>query len=67
MAKTEFELKNGDTVVLMSDGVRTDGILSGKLALMAEKCTAEEMAEFIISHQDSADDATAAAVKFTRI
>ncbi|MBQ6895912.1 MAG: SpoIIE family protein phosphatase [Oscillospiraceae bacterium] len=67
LAKTEFELKNGDTVVLMSDGVRTDGILSGKLALMAEKCTAEEMAEFIISHQDSADDATAAAVKFTRI
>lgn len=65
--QTEFELENGDCVVMMSDGVKTDRTLRQKIALMAEKCTAEEMAEYIISLQSSADDATAAVIKLVRM
>lgn len=67
VAKLEFSLKNGDAVVMMSDGVKEEKSLAEKLCLMAEKTAPQQMAEYIISKQNSGDDITAAVIKLTRV
>lgn len=63
----EFNVHNGDTIVMMSDGVSLTKTALQKICLMAEKCTPQQMAEYIISQQSDVDDATAAVIKITGI
>ncbi|MBR6518686.1 MAG: SpoIIE family protein phosphatase, partial [Oscillospiraceae bacterium] len=63
----EFTVHNGDTIVMMSDGVSVIRTDLQKISLMAEKCTPQQMAEYIISQQSDVDDATAAVIKITGI
>ena len=63
----EFTVHNGDTIILMSDGISLEKTAVHKICLMAEKCTPQQMAEYIMSQQSGADDATAAVIKVTRI
>ena len=59
-------MKN-DIIVMMSDGVSVTKTALQKICLMAEKCTPQQMAEYIISQQSDVDDATAAVIKITGI
>ena len=63
----EFNVHNGDTIVMMSDGVSLTKTALQKICLMVEKCTPQQMAEYIISQQSDVDDATAAVIKITGI
>ena len=67
IAQLDFTLKNGDGVVLMSDGAKADKKQVHKLALMSQKCTANEMAQQFIKEQNGEDDTTIVAIKLTRI
>ena len=67
IAQLDFMLKNGDSVVLVSDGVKADKKDVQKLTLMSQKCTANEMAQQFIKGQNADDDTTAAVIKLTRI
>ena len=67
IAKLDFTMENGDTVIMMSDGVSFNKEAQNKLLLMAEKCPPHQLAEFIISRQKDTDDATAAVIRLTRI
>ena len=66
-AQLDFTLKNGDSVVLMSDGAKADKKQVQTLTLMSQKCTAEEMTKQFIKGQDADDDITVATIKLTRI
>jgi len=64
--QTEFTLANGGVVIMLSDGAQPSEENLYKLQLMLPKLTEEEIAEFISEQSDTADDATAAAIRLIR-
>ena len=66
LAEEDFILKNGDTVIMMSDGIKLERPAVQKITLMSEKCSTEQLAEYVMSQQNSTDDATVAVIKLTR-
>jgi len=66
IAKAEFVLENGGTVIMMSDGVNMDERLIQKIQIMHSRLSAEETAHMITDRQDNTDDATAVVMKLIR-
>ncbi|MBQ7816817.1 MAG: SpoIIE family protein phosphatase [Oscillospiraceae bacterium] len=67
VAQFDFTLNNGDTIVLLSDGIALTEELICKTKLMAEKLEPQELSQLITAECAATDDATAAVFKFVRI
>ena len=66
IAKHEFLLENGGTVIMVSDGININEELMCKIQMLNSKMTSDEFVRLITGSRDNTDDATAAVVKFTR-
>lgn len=65
-AVAECCLNSGDTVIMTSDGVNIDEKLMDKIALINQTGDAQTVAQYVLNHHVSGDDATAAVLKVIR-
>lgn len=66
VAVSDFVLENGDTVLVLSDGMDAGKELICKVQMMYNKLSAEELVQMLTDNIKNTDDATAAAVKLVR-
>ena len=66
IAKTEFALENGGTVVMASDGINITEEMICKIQMMNSKLSAGELSRFVADSCSNIDDATAAVFRFIR-
>lgn len=66
IAQFTFTMNNGDVLLMTSDGVEISNTLCKKLQLAAEKCTSQQLCDFVMEQISANDDATVAAIRLER-
>lgn len=67
VAQSNFILNNGDTVLLLSDGVDIKNNYMQRLKLIGNQYSSVDISKYIVANCSSNDDATVAALKLIRV